>query len=78
MRLQRLDQNRRRRTNRGSAVLVVLVLLAVMGTLAVSNTRVLSGLKQDLRILEKQQLEKFRPPSSPARPAPPAGRPGNP
>ena len=58
----------------GSAVLVVLTLLAVMGVLIICNNRILYSLKQDLRfVAEKQQL-KFAPAAFPTN-APKASRP---
>lgn len=53
--------NRRHRRQSGSAVLVVFVLLAILGALIVSNNRILYALKQDLRLVEEKQRQKFAP-----------------
>ena len=57
------DCSRKRR--RGSATLVVLILLVVMEVLIVCNTRVLDSLNVELRLVEQKQQQKFAP--APAR-----------
>jgi len=47
-----------RRSERGSAVFIVLVLLAFMVVLAVGNNVTLGHLRQELRLLERRQLER--------------------
>jgi type II secretory pathway component PulK len=44
-----------RRSDRGSAVLIVLAVLALMTILAVASTRVTYHLKDELRLMEKRQ-----------------------
>ena len=46
-------------TQRGSAVLIVLVLLACIGILMAANTDTLAALKQELRLLDQRQLKKY-------------------
>ena len=56
--------HRTRHRERGSAVLVVLILLSVMLIYVKANLKVLSQLKSELRLIEKRQLEKFASPPS--------------
>lgn len=58
---------RRRVGERGSAVLLVLALLSVMLLLVSSDARVLSHLKQEIRLLDQRQQRRFE---SPQRGAP--------
>jgi hypothetical protein len=46
---------------RGFASVIVLTLLFVLAALVMANGRVVSGLRQELRILEKLQLQKYGP-----------------
>ncbi len=43
----------------GSAVFVVIVLLAIMTMLVIGNTIVLRQLKQELRLIEQRQVKKL-------------------
>jgi hypothetical protein len=45
----------------GSAVLVVMILLALMVALAISNSQHLRNLKHELKLTEQRQLLKFQP-----------------
>ena len=56
---------RRSASQRGSAVLVVLVLIACMAIMLNANSRTLYTLKQELRLLNAQQQSKY---AQPARP----------
>lgn len=49
------------RRERGSAVVVVLAVLALITVYVVANSRVLFHLKADLKLIEQQQLKKFTP-----------------
>jgi type II secretory pathway component PulK len=44
---------------RGSAVLVVMVLLAVVAAIVVANTRTLHHLKGELRLIDQEQQKKY-------------------
>jgi hypothetical protein len=44
---------------RGSATLVVFILLTIMVALIAANTRTLHHLKGELRLIEQRQLKKF-------------------
>jgi hypothetical protein len=44
-----------RRAERGSAVLVVLVLIAVMVIVSMSNVDTLGALKKEIQLIERQQ-----------------------
>lgn len=46
------------RSERGSALLVVLVLLVWLGVIVVSNSFALNHLKRELQLIEKRQIEK--------------------
>ena len=59
------------KARRGSAVLVVLVLLVVMEVLIVCNSRVLDSLNGELRLLEQKQQQKFAPALAPRNPGRP-------
>ena len=50
----------RRRGHRGSAVLVVLVLLAVMSAMIIANTHTLHALKEELKLLNERQIQRLR------------------
>jgi hypothetical protein len=47
------------RHHRGSAVLIVLVFLTLMGAIVVSNNLTLGHLDRNLRLIEQKQLKKF-------------------
>lgn len=49
---------------RGSAVVVMLVIIAILGIFVVANAKRLHQLKRELKIVERRQLEKFLPPPS--------------
>ena len=49
---------RSRQHEQGSAVLVVLALLAVMCLLLASNTVTLNSLKRELRLIEEKQVQR--------------------
>ena len=49
--------------SRGFATLIVILVVALMATYVVLNTRTLSGTKRALDALEKQQLRKFEQPA---------------
>lgn len=49
---------------RGSAVVVMLVIIAILGIFVVANAKRLHQLKRELKIVERRQLEKFHPPPS--------------
>jgi hypothetical protein len=44
---------------RGSAVLIILVLLACIGILVAANSDILAALKQELRLLDHHQMKKY-------------------
>ena len=46
---------------RGSAVLVVLVLLAMVAAIVVANARTLHHLKAELRLIDQEQEKKYEP-----------------
>ena len=48
-----------RSLERGSAVLIVLVLLACMVIMAASNISTLDSLKKDLKLIDREQQEKY-------------------
>jgi Tfp pilus assembly protein PilX len=48
--------------NRGSALMVVVVVMAIVAMYAVANTAVLYHLHEELRMLEKEQVKKFERP----------------
>lgn len=50
---------RPQRHERGSAVLVVLILLSLMIGLVFANTQALNHLHKEMRLIEKRQLKKF-------------------
>ena len=54
---------------RGSAVIAVLALLSVMLVLVGINARVLSQLKQEIRLLDQRQQQRFEPKENATRPA---------
>ena len=49
------------RNERGSATVMVLVLLAVLTVCAIGNSLVLSQLRSELKRVEHHQLEKYLP-----------------
>lgn len=55
----------RRHHEQGSAVIVVLVLAMIMAELVADNGLVLHQLKQELKLIEKQQARKYQPPARP-------------
>ena len=46
---------------RGSAMIVVMLLLAVMATFVVCNARTLATLKGELKLIDHKQQKKFAP-----------------
>jgi len=54
----RHDHRQTPRSQRASAVLVVLVLLACMVLIAMSNSATLHSLKQELKFIDRQQQER--------------------
>ena len=44
---------------RGSSVLIVLALLAVMAILIVANTNTLHWLKQEIQLIDEEQQQKY-------------------
>jgi hypothetical protein len=46
-------------TNKGSAIVIVLTLLAVMTTLLITNSVCLSQLRKELTLIEKQQKQRI-------------------
>ena len=44
---------------RGSAVLVILVMLTIMVTFAIANSRTTYHLKRELQLIEKRQLKRY-------------------
>ena len=46
-------------TKRGSSVLIILALLAVMAILIVANTHALHWLKQEINLIDKEQQQKY-------------------
>jgi type II secretory pathway component PulK len=49
----------KKRTRRGSAVIIVLVFLALMAVIVVSNNVTLRHLSRNLRLIEQKELRKF-------------------
>lgn len=58
-------------TRRGSAVVIMLVILSILGIYVVANAKRLHQLEQELKIIERRQLERY----SPAPANPPATKP---
>jgi ABC-type transporter Mla subunit MlaD len=52
----------RREKSRGSAVLVVLVLLGIMALYLMGNSVTLHNLRVDMRVVEAKQLRRYREP----------------
>jgi type II secretory pathway component PulK len=52
-------------TNHGTAVLVVITIVALLGVLAVANSRMLFFLKKEIQMVEKEQLKKYQPQTHP-------------
>ena len=48
-----------RTTERGSATLVMIALLAIMLILILANSRTLFGLQRELKLIERQQIERL-------------------
>ena len=48
-----------RGATRGSAVLVVLVLLACLASMLVASSSALHAMKQELKLLDERQLKKY-------------------
>jgi hypothetical protein len=46
-------------SERGSAVLIVLVLVAIMVIVSMSNIDTLDSLKKELKLIDRQQQEKY-------------------
>ena len=49
-----------RQFRHGSAVLVILVLLAVMSAILITNAHTLHTLKQELKLLDERQQQRLR------------------
>jgi hypothetical protein len=65
----------RRAGQRGSATLVVLILLMLLVALLIGNSRALIQLKGELRLVEEKQVQRYAPkPASHTAPANPAPR----
>lgn len=54
----------RRSSQRGSALLLVMVILAILTMYAVANSVVLHHLRAEMRMIEQQQLQKFKAPTA--------------
>src|SRR5438552_12357070 len=48
-----------RSAERGSAVLVILVMLSIMVTFAIANSRTTHHLQRELQLIEKRQLKRY-------------------
>ena len=48
----------------GSAVLIILVLLSVMLLLVAANTLTVNWLRQEVKLVDKQQMKRFAPSST--------------
>ena len=59
MKLFRTRRQRDAARRRGSSVLIILALLAVMALLIVANTHALHWLKQEIKLIDEQQQEKY-------------------
>jgi hypothetical protein len=62
------------RSDRASAVIVVLILISIVFLYIGGTMRTLHWLGRDLRLIEKQQLQRLSPPTAPRR----AGNPNAP
>jgi len=51
------------RARSGAAIIIVMAILAILGTLLLCNGTVLQGLKSELRLLEEKQQKKFAAPA---------------
>ena len=59
----KISANRKSRNNqRGLAIVVVIVLLAILSVILASNIRTLENLKNQLGLIEKKQLKHHEPP----------------
>jgi len=56
-----LPGSRASTTRRGSAVLIVLVLLACMALVAFSNSDTLASLKKEIQLIDRQQQQRYEP-----------------
>jgi hypothetical protein len=56
---QPYSRSGRRRHERGSAVLVVFILVTLMVAITIANAKALHVLQQEIRLIEKRQLRKF-------------------
>ncbi len=54
-------RNHRSAASRGSAVLIILVLLACMAIMLAANSAMLHSLKQELKLIDQQQQKKYGP-----------------
>jgi type II secretory pathway component PulK len=59
-------------SQRGSAVLVVLVLLAIMALYMAANSATLNKLRTELKVVESKQLRRYREPVNITAEKPPA------
>ncbi len=66
---------RSRGTKRGSATLVVFILLTIMVALIVANSVTLHHLRRELRLIERGQLKKYETNAAPALRVQPERRP---
>jgi hypothetical protein len=65
--------------NRGVAIIVVLVVLAILAALLIANARTLAHLKAEILLVEKRQQQKYLvQPSPPAPVVAPAAEPTGP
>ena len=64
------SNQRRRQPERGSVVLLLLVLLGIMAVYLACNNLALNNLRRELGVIEKKQLEKFSRPPAPLPPKP--------
>ena len=55
-----------KQNERGSAVVVILILLFCMIAFVMSTIRSLSNLHKEMQIVERQQMQKYRSPVAPA------------
>jgi type II secretory pathway component PulJ len=66
----RLHRRNNRNTERGFAVLVVIVLLAIMAALAVGNNVTIATLQRELRLVERRQQQRVETLSATNAPVP--------
>lgn len=54
-------RDHRSAASRGSAILIILVLLACMAIMLAANSALLHSLKQELKLIDQQQQKKYGP-----------------